>query len=45
MLQGIKGLTPARLKEASSFLDEFYKVIDDPRTMKREFRSVCGEGT
>lgn len=44
VLGQIKGLTPARLKEATSFLDEFYKTIDDPRAMKREFRSACQEG-
>ena len=45
VLGQIKGLTPARLKEATSYLDEFYKTISDPREMKREFRSVCQEGT
>ena len=41
-LTEIKGLTPMRLKTATDFLDEFYKMIDDPGEVKREFRRVCG---
>ncbi len=40
-LQAIKELTPDRLKEASSYLDEFYKLIDDSGQVKREFMRVC----
>lgn len=43
-LSGIKGLTPNRLKEATTFLDDFYRVINDPGAMKREFQSACREG-
>lgn len=42
VLQGIKDLTPERLKEATGFLDEFYKMIDDPGAVKREFMRPCG---
>jgi hypothetical protein len=41
VLRGIKDLTPARLKEAIEFLDEFYKMIDDPGQVNRELRRVC----
>jgi hypothetical protein len=41
VLRGIQGLTPARLKEATSFLDEFYKMIDDPGQVRRELRRTC----
>ncbi len=41
VLTGIKGLTPDRLKEATEFLDEFFKLINDPGAVKREFRRVC----
>jgi hypothetical protein len=41
VLTGIKDLNPKRLKEATEFLDEYYKIIDDPREVKREFMSVC----
>ena len=41
VLQGIKELTPDRLKEATQYLDEFFKLIDDPGDVKREFRRVC----
>ena len=44
VLTGIKGLTPNRLKEATTFLDDFYKLINDPGSMRREFQSVCREG-
>ena len=44
---GIRGtyvplaVKPERLKEATGFLDEFFKMIDDPGAVKREFRRVC----
>jgi hypothetical protein len=41
VLRDIKDLEPARLKESNGFLDEFYKAIDDPGTIRREFRRVC----
>ncbi len=41
-LKSIKELTPDRLKEATEFLDEFFKMIDDAGAVKREFRRVCG---
>jgi hypothetical protein len=40
-LKGIKELTPARLKEATEFLDEFYKMSADERSVNRELRRVC----
>jgi hypothetical protein len=43
-LRGIKGLTPARLKEAESFLDEFYKDLNDPGTVRRVFNEPCNRG-
>ncbi|HEY9383369.1 MAG TPA: hypothetical protein VIP80_07615 [Gemmatimonadales bacterium] len=41
VLRGIKGLAPARLKEAESFLDEFYKELDNPGTVRRVFNQPC----
>jgi hypothetical protein len=41
ILQGTPGLTPDRLKEATRFLDEYFKMIDDPGEVRREFRRVC----
>jgi hypothetical protein len=41
VLRGIKDLTPSRLKEATEFLDEFFKLIDDAGAVRREFRRVC----
>jgi len=40
-LREIKGLTPARLKEAEEFLDEFYKDLNDPGTVKHVFNQPC----
>ncbi|MGH7560461.1 MAG: hypothetical protein ACRENB_05515 [Gemmatimonadales bacterium] len=40
-LRELPGLDPKRLKEATDFLDEFYKMIDDPGQVKREFGRVC----
>jgi hypothetical protein len=40
-LREIKGLSPARLKEAESFLDEFYKELNDPGTVRRVFNTPC----
>jgi len=40
-LTGIKELTPERAKEATQFLDDYFKMIDDPGQVKREFRRVC----
>ena len=41
-LREIKELDPKRLKIATDYLDEFYKLIDDAGFIKREFRRVCG---
>jgi hypothetical protein len=41
MLRNIKGLAPERLKEAESFLDEFYKDVNNPGTVKRVFTRPC----
>jgi hypothetical protein len=40
-LREIKGLSPARLKEAEGFLDEFYKELNDPGTVRRVFNTPC----
>ena len=40
-LRGVKDLTPARLKEATEFLDEFYKMSADEKNVNRELRRVC----
>lgn len=40
-LREIKGLTPARLKEAEEFLNDFYKDLNDPGTVKRVFNQPC----
>jgi len=42
-LREIKGLAPARLKEAESFLNEFYKELNDPGTVRRVFNQPCGQ--
>jgi hypothetical protein len=41
VLRSIKELTPARLKEATGFLDEFYKELNDPGTVRRVFSQPC----
>jgi hypothetical protein len=40
-LTSIKDLPPERLKEATEFLDEFYKFAGDPKSVERELRRVC----
>jgi hypothetical protein len=40
-LREIKELDPKRLKTATDFLDEFYKMIDDAGMVRREFGRVC----
>lgn len=40
-LTGIKGLDPKRLKTATDYLDEYFRIIDDPREVKREITRVC----
>lgn len=40
-LTGIPGLDPRRLKEATDYLDDFYKFVSDPGNLNREFRRVC----
>ncbi len=42
ILRKTPGLAPARVKESIDYLEEFYKVIDDPGRVRREFRGVCG---
>jgi hypothetical protein len=41
VLRSIKELTPSRLKEATGFLDEFYKELNDPGTYTKVFRRTC----
>lgn len=40
-LSGLKELTPDRLKEATEFLEEFWKMSKDDRSVNRELRRVC----
>jgi hypothetical protein len=40
-LKEIKDLAPDRYKEASEFLEEFYKLTSDPGQVNRELRRVC----
>lgn len=40
-LTELKGLTPDRLKEATEYLDEFYKFIDDAKEVRREIGRAC----
>jgi hypothetical protein len=40
-LTGLKPLDPKRLKVATEYLDEFFKMIDDPRQVNRELRQIC----
>jgi hypothetical protein len=40
-LTDIKGLSPDRLKEATEYLDEFFKTMEDERGLKREVKRVC----
>jgi hypothetical protein len=40
-LREIKDLAPSRLKEAETFLDEFYKELNDPGTVRRVFNNPC----
>lgn len=37
----IKGLSAERLKEATEYLDEFYKTMEDERGLRREVKRVC----
>lgn len=40
-LRGIPGLSPDRLKEAESFLDEFYKDLNNPGMVRKVFNRPC----
>jgi hypothetical protein len=40
-LRTIPGLAPGRLKEATDYLDEFYKDIDNSNFVKRTLREPC----
>jgi hypothetical protein len=40
-LRDLPGLDPKRQLDATKFLDDFYKTIDDPKEVKREFGRVC----
>jgi hypothetical protein len=40
-LRTIPGLAPGRLKEATDYLDEFYKDIDNSNLVKRTLRDPC----
>ncbi len=36
-----EGVAPKRLKESLDYLDEFYRLIADPRRAQRELRTTC----
>jgi len=40
-LRDLPGLDPKRQQESTKYLDDFYKTIDDPGAVKREFGRVC----
>jgi len=35
-------LDPKRVKESLDYLQEFYKILDDPRSIRRELQVKCG---
>ena len=43
VLRGVNGLNAARLKEATSFLDEFFKELNDGGAVKRLFQRPCNQ--
>ena len=44
-LRNIKDLKPNRLKNAEGFLDKFYKELDDPKAIRRNFEEPCRRGS
>jgi hypothetical protein len=38
---GAQGLDPKLLKSSTEYLDEFYKIIGNPKEVEREMRQVC----
>jgi hypothetical protein len=40
-IRDLPGLDPKRQTDASKFLDDFYKTINDPKAVQREFGRVC----
>ena len=42
LYRGQPDLEPKRVEQALSYYDEFYRTINDPRRMKREFIDGCG---
>ncbi|MGQ0703907.1 MAG: hypothetical protein ACT4PM_12310 [Gemmatimonadales bacterium] len=40
-LRDVPELSPKRLQEAVDYLEEFYKEINDPKTVKRVFEEPC----
>jgi len=40
-LRELPGISPGRLKEAESFLDEFYKELENPGRSRRAFTEPC----
>jgi len=43
VLRGVKGLSAARLKEATTFLDEFYKGLNNPGNAIKTFSRPCNQ--
>jgi hypothetical protein len=39
--RGMPGLDPRRVESALKYLDDFYRVIDDPKKARREFTYAC----
>jgi hypothetical protein len=41
VLRTVPGIAPGRLKEGLDYLEEFYKELNDPGTVRRVFRESC----
>jgi hypothetical protein len=41
LLNGLPDLRPRRREDAVRYLEEFYRVIEDPRSVRRELVRVC----
>jgi hypothetical protein len=41
LYRGQEGLDPGRVRQALEYYDEFYRIINDPRAVRREFMINC----
>jgi hypothetical protein len=41
MYRGLPGLDPKRVESALKYLEDFYKVINDPKKARSEFTYAC----